>query len=281
MAYDQWRQGDVILDHPDGPLVIVSRTCDIVRPPTERPVVHCAALVRDVGIQARRWRRPRYAPLPSYDDGNWFSDFDTITAIGKESLNGCARERGVTGESKQRRFRRQVGRYFSKPSHEIFVEETIRPIVERFGDKHTKQSAEGRLIEQIVDVRVRLSWTDSGTALLDIYFIVEPSAYLLDPEEMWQVSTEIRDLMASGGLEGLNEIAKAWDESGTAHDRAWLLGRYLEVVTGPCVENPAGPIGEVAWHLEREDEFPYSLVKETSPADVEQLSYAGDGPPAP
>lgn len=66
-------------------LAVLTQTCYLIpRPDRSRPFVAVAPLVeleeRDTA-DARRGRRPRYAHLPSYEDGRFCVDLDRITTI--------------------------------------------------------------------------------------------------------------------------------------------------------------------------------------------------------
>ena len=95
-------------------LVVLTQTCDLVRPCTERPYVEVCPLIELPDNQAalvRLGRRPRFAPLPALNDDKWAADLDRVMTVEKGLIAALTdrRERGVVSETEIRIFAEFLG----------------------------------------------------------------------------------------------------------------------------------------------------------------------------
>lgn len=151
----QWRQGDFVLGsqavvwgyHPDRPLtdtsaeladeaetilgvalasgeveglVVISQTCDIIRPFPERPYVQVAPLKRMADASAelavRRRNQPRYAFLPALGGTGLVVDLDRIFTVEKAMLAHWERQAGCLDDDQRRSLTETIRRYYGRPA---------------------------------------------------------------------------------------------------------------------------------------------------------------------
>lgn len=273
----EWRQGD-ILQRGRRRLVLLSRTCDIVRSIDDRPNVYVApAEHRPDDDQAHLWRRPQWLPLPAYEDGKWCADLDQIDQIHKRRLRRCKPKNfSVETGEQDRFFRRHLGRYLSKPSWEEYVERTLEPITKRMRSKYSKQSPEGSLIADVLDIRITVVGGDLGPrdhtterGLL-VSFVMAPEAMPLVDDHMIRPSAETEQWFGQSSR-GLSEIAERRSMADNDGEFVWLLEKYAARLVDEC--EPHYPVVSVEWELVAHDVFSFDRVKESSPIEVEYLSY--------
>lgn len=208
VATSEWRQGDVVdlraigwLGLPDAPLtahtagaaettdsnvayvaaeaerlVIVSQTCDVIRGAATRPHVELVRLVRldeTAAGEARRGGRPRFVPVPGAGP-DAFADLDVIVTAEKSVLGRVERIVGLPTDLDQRRFSRGVGRAFSRFAFPDDLASSLRGLVERIREKHDRQSAEGRALAELEEVRVTAtpSWSADE---IDVFLTFAPA----------------------------------------------------------------------------------------------------------
>lgn len=206
-ATAEWRQGDIIdlslvgwLGLPDRPLtphtaaavagddsnvvyvlaeteglVVVSQTCDVVRDCAIRPHVELARIVRleePAAGEASRGSRPRFVPLPG-GGPNAFADLDIIVTAEKSLLASANRTPGLPSEADQRRFGRGVGRVYSRFAFPDDLAIALRGLVGRIRGKHARDSAEGRALEALEEIRITASpsWAERS---LDVFITFAP-----------------------------------------------------------------------------------------------------------
>lgn len=138
-----WRQGDVVdlssftLYGSTAPtheaveaVVIISQTCEIVRPRSRRScveVVPLLTLTGDAASEAASGSQPQYAGLPQLEAGK-FADFSKCMSIDKLDLVKLSRRPGVSGDHEVGAFSTAVGRWFSRFPFPDGLTETLRPL---------------------------------------------------------------------------------------------------------------------------------------------------------
>jgi hypothetical protein len=140
-------------------LVILTQTCDLRRSADQRPFVDLAPLVtleETVAREAARNLRPRYAPVAALGSTS-FADLDVVETIEKSVLATCDRASGWSTDEQIRRFGRAVGRRHARFAFPDDLTRTLSRLTDRIKSKHGRASVEGRLLEQLEEIRVTAS----------------------------------------------------------------------------------------------------------------------------
>ncbi len=204
-ALQEWRQGDLALDEqwfihigdPAEPLteasaeadgkglqaltwevaglVVVTQTCDIVRPCSERPFVEVCPLIEvdDGKLQdVVRGRRPAYVLVPELVRQRLVADLDRTMTVEKPIVAKWKRTPGYRSDAEARAFAQALSRKrvrFAFPDDFVGL---ARKLQERLIGKHEKNTDEGRGLRALREIRVQAtpSW-DAETVALFFWFI--------------------------------------------------------------------------------------------------------------
>ena len=156
-------------------LAVVSHSCDIARSCHDRPFVQVCPLTlvdNKTLKQVKRCRLPRFVFLPATERASLVVDLERVMTVEKAVVAGWSRLEGLRDDNEARRFRlgltRKLGR---SPFPDDFVE-FARRLSNRISDKHDVNSAEGRALRALREIRVRAApaW-DSSDVTLTFLFI--------------------------------------------------------------------------------------------------------------
>jgi hypothetical protein len=219
-ALASWRQGDYVTDpswfaigvNPNKPISdrsaeaanqnetlieekvlgfsVVSQSCDIVRSCVDRPFVEISPLVKiddDKYSAVKNGHYPRYAPLKSLGAEKMAIDLDLTMTVEKSVLLGLTRKQGCASDEESRALALALSR---KRSRFAFPEDfigVVGKLQEHIKKKHGKQSAEGKALVELDEIRVTAEpdWS-AGQIKLSIWFIKNLKSTLLDDE--WSVA---------------------------------------------------------------------------------------------
>ena len=135
-------------------VVVVSQTCDLVRPdPPYVAVAPVVTLVGDEAVAARSGRQSRFVPLPAID-ANAFADLALIGSVMKSEINELLPRRGMLDTSQERRFRQSVGRRYSRFPFPDQIGFWVRPLERLSREKIKKNSEEGDVFRQVSQLRL-------------------------------------------------------------------------------------------------------------------------------
>jgi hypothetical protein len=203
-------------------VAVVSQTCDIVRtcfdPDPKRgswPFIQVAPVVvlEDPDRSAAsRGHSTRFVPLPALG-GDLFVDLTVCSTIEKAYLLGLdPPKHGCTTDEQIEIFAAAIARNRSRFAFPDGMDTVLNPLRDRFRSKRNKDSAEGRRIKEVWEIRVRRSvktpWDGSrGQVRVDLIFITAPSALpaLSVDETPQQVSPAIHQWIADH--KGIHELA--------------------------------------------------------------------------
>jgi len=208
-----WRQGDCILDgHPPfvhwsdagqgsddvaGPveptqtevlgLVVLTQSCDLVRPGSERPYLEVAPLVESEVEEFRkieRGHRPRFAFVPGLASRRLAADLDRVMTIEKALLAGWTRIEGCSTDSQRRQFAEALSRKRVRAAFPDDFVGLVSNLRDRIIEKHGKVSIEGRALRSLREIRVRAapSWDADNIDIL-FWFIREDDADTFETKE--------------------------------------------------------------------------------------------------
>jgi hypothetical protein len=158
-------------------LVVVSQTCDVVRDCVQRPFVLLARVVtlqEPVASEARRGHRPRFVPLPGLGADS-FADLDLLITVEKSVFLDIEATRALPDTPAQRRFGIAAGRVFSRFAFPDDLQVALRGLVARIRAKHAKNSAEGRALAALQDIRITGSPSWDADAI-DVFITFAPGS---------------------------------------------------------------------------------------------------------
>jgi hypothetical protein len=255
-------------------VVVLTQTCDIVRPPDQRPYLQVAALVRvSDANKAKRYAEgetPQYVAVPEAGP-DVFADLDRIITLKKRLIADCPHHTGVAADPEEvRRFGQAVARKFGRypfPNYFIRSVEPLRSRVLRRWDK--PDSPEGKVLADLVQIRVQpVPVEPSSEADLTLVFIMRQGTLpiLADPPAP---SVAIVTWLATH--KQASEIAtKLTDATIGPDDRAHLYSKLAEAWAGLCQPNSA--IRYVSGEIVSEDEYVLSNYWQSERLDLDQLS---------
>lgn len=151
-------------------LVVLTQTCDIVRSCVTRPYVEVAPLVRvseDDLHQVKRGRRPAHATLPALEKDLLVADLDRVMTVEKSIVASWKRTPGFTRDADGRAFAQALARKrvrFAFPDDFTLLAKKLQA---RLGDKHDKNTDEGRGLRALREIRVCASpsWDAPSTEI--------------------------------------------------------------------------------------------------------------------
>ena len=153
-------------------LMVASQSCDVVRSCSDRPFVEVCPLVElteDVPKEVERGRRPQVAYVPGVALRRLAADLDRVMTVEKSIVATWERTPGCEDDPARRSLAAALARKrvrFAFPDDFAVV---ARKLQSRLGDKHDKNSDEGRGLRALREIRVRAapSWGASG---IDVFF---------------------------------------------------------------------------------------------------------------
>jgi len=190
---------------PNG-VVIVTQTCDVVRP--ERPNIQLCPVVERPSDSAKRERhgsRPSLVHLPAIGD-TAFADLNSICSVNKEILAGQSPVRGAIHIADVRKFGQRVGRRFSRFAFPDAVTPWLKPLQDLVEDKQAKVSGPaGWALQRVASLRLACAsdWVDPPYDLT-LWLVMEPGVL---PEFEEDEVPEIPGAL-SGWLAKLGEAPK-------------------------------------------------------------------------
>jgi hypothetical protein len=266
--------GPTVVRTPAG-VVIVSQTCEIVR--NERLFVHVAPRVQPVtptSGHARKSRMPRYVHLPRLGD-NDFVALDRLYSIHKNVVADAERIPTVQGAREVAIFGQAVGRYFSRFAYPDEVNEYLDPLARHIMDKAGKpNSAEGKLIEEVVQLRLRsVNGWENPPYDLELLVIVNSTALPLFPgDEPLPFDEELNAWLYDGDtvLRNSHEIASKLKNENDAGKRYALWQAIGDAWVARCA--PHARIADMTASIISADEFTFTMLDLSELLDLDYLS---------
>jgi hypothetical protein len=177
-----------IVSTADHGLVVLTQTCDLVRPCGQQPFVELAPLIHIPSENDFRMvqlgMRPRYAVVPAVQGERLVAELDRTMTLEKAALAGWPRTSGCATDAERRAFAEALARKRSRPAFPDDFAAGMGRFQERLRDKHGKGSPEGLALRALGEIRVRAapSW-DAERVTLTFWFIktdddpIEPDAW--------------------------------------------------------------------------------------------------------
>lgn len=212
-----WRQGDLALDEtwfvhvgngaspltevaaeaPGGVqaltsevhgLVVVTQTCDVVRSCSSRPYIEVAPLVpvdQETWHQVKRGRRPAYATLPALEKELLVADLDRVMTVEKSIVTSWQRTPGFTLDEDGRAFAQALARKRVRFAFPDDFTAFAKKLQSRLGDKHDKETDEGRGLRALREIRVCASPSWEATAAELFFWFIRDDADVSHEGKSW------------------------------------------------------------------------------------------------
>lgn len=188
---DEWRQGDLVLTElllpilgnaddtleamdvpaPHG-IMIVSQSCDIVKPVEMKPFIQVAALVPVDEAEMssiQKGMRPSLVYVSGLADRLLAADLDMCATVQKAALALWHRTLGCPSDEHQRQLGMSLSRHRQRFAFPDDFNTLVKPLKRWFERKVGKDSAGGRLADRTREVRVLV---DDWSAPKEIIFYV-------------------------------------------------------------------------------------------------------------
>lgn len=124
-------------------LVVLSHTCDLVRPCADRPYVEVAPLIEMAEDDyANIRRRPAYAAVPSLRSQRLVADLDRIMTVEKPIVAAWSRVEGCSTDLERREFAAALARKRQRFPFPDDFNAMVGPLKSRVLDKHSRNSPE-------------------------------------------------------------------------------------------------------------------------------------------
>ncbi len=153
-------------------LVVLTQTCDLVRPSDTRPYVEVAPLIEVTAetlreVQARR--RPAYAFIPALADRHLVADLDRTMTVEKAVVARWERVVGCRWDEERRDFAYALARKRRRVAFPDDFVNLVKPLTKRLTEKHGAETDEGRALRALREIRVRAapSW---GGPQVEVFF---------------------------------------------------------------------------------------------------------------
>lgn len=246
-ALSDWRQGDCVLGEHwflfrldvDAPLtepaleaaaqssdageaevrgcMVATQTCDLVRACGDRPFVEVCPLVEvdsQVLEEIRRHRRPSYAFVPGVAVMCLVADLDRVMTVEKAVVAKWERRPGCTKDSERRNLSLALSRKRARSAFPHDFVELASGLSRRMAKKHEKNSAEGRALRSLREIRVRAApdWGADCVSIL-LLFIKEADESNFEDQE-WSCFLEewMNRLPSSGRFVAIEGAVRTLDD---------------------------------------------------------------------
>lgn len=152
--------------------VVATQTCDIVRSCAERPFVELCPLIEvddDRLREIQRGRRPAYAFVPQLSELRLVAHLDRVMTVEKPLVATWERTPGWSTDVEARAFALALSRKRVRFAFPDDFTALAMKLQSRLADKHEKNSAEGRGLRALREIRV-LASPSWDAPQVDIFF---------------------------------------------------------------------------------------------------------------
>lgn len=158
-------------------LIVVTQSCDIVRPCVARPFIEVAPMVEvspSVLQEIKKRLRPAYAFVPATAGSNLVADLDRIMTVEKAVAATWDRTQGCRTDEERRMFAQALARKRMRFAFPDEFNDFVSKLTDRLKEKHNKFSIEGSALRTLREIRVTAtpSW-DAPQVELFVWFIRE------------------------------------------------------------------------------------------------------------
>lgn len=226
-AADAASSGTDLVEDSFGGMVITSQTCDIVRPALNRPYIDVSPLVKvsDEDLHdIRKAMLPRFAFIPALADLRLVADLDQTMTVEKGFLSLFAPEAGCRNDAERRELAKVLARKRARAAFPDDFQKIISKLRSRVLKKINRDSAEGRALQALREIRVRAapSW-DAADVQLVFYFIVDDESEVDDRPSQDQILSWLKLVDRSGRFAIEGHVTKLDDMRASEYTESDML----------------------------------------------------------
>lgn len=265
--------GLLVVPYAVDDVVLLTQTCDLQE--TSASEFRCiVAPVTEVSAtwarEALRGRRPHLAGLPWIDDVS-VADLSRMTTIERSLLVGRP-TRGRPGTPGERfHFAETVSRYLTRPALPDDINNVLKPFVLRIGEKHDRQSPEGRCANNVAELRVEASPDiDAPQPALNVLVVLEEAELPTLAGEAAVDDDAITALVARG-VSAAAEAVEAATEP-VAKREAWQALAECWIADSAALASSSNGVGSVEINVLNGEELTYARSRNAPILDVRFLS---------
>ncbi len=219
-------------------LIIISQSCDLVRPAARERYVQVARLVTEPDPDKRKALLGAHTPtkirVPNRDD--LFIDLTVVTTMDKDAIAHLTWDRTITTSQDAEEFAQALGRKVSRFAFPDEFQDAIKKFRDRVRKKHDRDSAEGRAWEKVRQIRATATddWTDDEYDVT-VTFVLDPTALPVGFDDVTlddDAYDEIEEMK-------INQLCDAIEDGTKPHLRAALWDRLVNawIEEGPGDDN--------------------------------------------
>jgi hypothetical protein len=262
--------GATAIREPLDRAAIISQTCEVARPCTQRPLVHIAAVVTLHGAtldEAKRGWRPQYVAVPWAGDDQ-FVDLELQGAVEESVLLNAGQVASCPDSVSAMRFSSGLARHRARFAFPDDLAPTLTPLVNRLREKAGKDTPQGRRIDEVIEIRARASpnW-DAERISVELVFLINP---LRLPSQSLTADPPSALLAEIGGLDA-QRLAELLDDVTIDSTRRNALWQRL-VDSWSLRAKPTGCVEEVTGLAVPLNEFSRLDERSTPELDLDYLS---------
>ncbi len=265
--------GLITVPHAVDEVVLLTQTCDLqfTTPDEHRCLVAPVVRVSEtVAYEALRGRRPGLAGLP-WVDPSAVADLSRITTVERSVVVGAATRGRPRTPAERFHFAESISRYLTRPALPDPINTVLAPFVRRIAEKHDKQSAEGRCVHKVSELRLEATPDiDYEEPAHNILMILEEHELPKLPEGALVDNARVDELSKAGRSYAAEAIHRASDpvgkrEAWTALAECWIKP---SVSLAPTVHG----VGSVEISVLNGEELSYARSLNAPVLDLRYLS---------
>jgi hypothetical protein len=267
------RNGLIVVPNAVDNVVLLTQTCDLQFTTSDefRCLVAPVVLTSEaVAREALRGRRPALVGLPWFDP-NAVADLSRVTAVERSVIIDAARRGCPRTPSERFHFAETISRYLTRPALPDPINQVLKPFVRRISDKHDKQSAEGRCVYKVSELRLEATPDiDHDAPAINVLMILEENELPQLPQ-VEAVNSERIDRLVAAGLGAASEAVErarnpvAKREAWTALAECWIKS---SVDLAPTIKG----VGSVEISVMNGEELSYARSLNAPIIDLRYLS---------
>lgn len=158
-------------------LVVLTQTCDIVRPAPQRPYLEVSPLIAVTEVflnEVRRLQRPAFAYVPAIAQHRLVADLDRVMTVEKSLATKWQRVPGWNTDEEGRAFADALARKRSRVAFPNDFVASIQKFQRHLRKRHNGRHAEGAHLRALREIRVRAApdWNNAQVNL-GFWFVKE------------------------------------------------------------------------------------------------------------
>lgn len=266
-------RGPIVVPQVVDEVVLLTQTCDLQFTTEQEFRCLVAPVVRsseNIAYQALRGRLPGFVGLP-WLDGRSMADLSRITPI-ERSLLIDKLSLGRPRDPKERlHFAETVSRYMIRPALSDAINEVLKPFLIRIRDRHDRNSAEGRCMYKVWDLRLEAAPDlDAPEPALTVLMVIEEEDLPSLPDGVSVNDANVDALVRQGPAAAAAAVEAAGDP--VARREAWFALAECWIQPAVAAATTADGVDTVEVVVLNGEELTYARSRNAPPLDLKFLS---------